>query len=661
MGRLSRNILRALMGFTFAAASFAAEAQPVLSVSVSPNRSRNGESVLFKIKVQTNSSGRLSPPAMGELKDWETVNSFRSESPSVSYVNGKVEYRYRAEYSYFLRPLRTGKLSIPAIDVEIAGKAYKTDVIVVQVDSLPRGQATRPPRGFQAPSRQSPIPPQFQQGQTLPQGGTSPQEDLYGNGAGGTGGLTPDEIPANQSFFLKPEFKIKEAYIGQMIELSYVLYQRSRNLRNFEMAKFPDFKGFLKEELFITKNFSQERVQVGNEVLLRSEIIRYALFPLKSGEVKIDPFVVRAEVFTSPEDLINSLITGAPTPQMGTPIPMEKSSGVVTIQVKELPATPEGVIFTGAVGDFNIELKGPEGKLSVDQPFTVQFTIAGKGNVKMIEEAPIPLPKDLELFQTKNTSELRPDTTGYKSFEYLLLPRKNGTLVLEPFKWAFFDPQTRSYQVRETPRLSFQVEGSSNPNSSASSTAPKVAERRISPFDVMKQPINEKKSLAKTESMIWVGLSVALALMYLALGFVFAKRRREQMLTAHLKDNPWEKTALSIQNKNYKNPTGLTILVDQWTREYLTGHLKIKELHSESARSEFERGLRRRLPVEFQKLTNEVSEFWNQLDLARFAGSEKWPLETKPAQLFDVAQELCKRLISRCRFEEDQSDQDDED
>lgn len=661
MGILSRNILSACLGIACAAASLAAQAQPVLSVSVSPNRSRNGESVLFKIKVQTNTSGRLSAPSLGDLKDWEIVNSFRSESPSVSYVNGKVEYRYRAEYSYFLRPLRAGKLSIPAIDMEIGGKAYKSDMITVQVDSLPRGQTARPPRGFQPPSRSTPLPPQFQQGLTVPQGGTSPQEDLYGNGAGAGGSLTPDEIPANQSFFLKPEFKIKEAYVGQMIELSYVLYQRSRNLRNFEMAKFPDFKGFLKEELFITKNFSQERVQVGNEVLLRSEIIRYALFPLKSGELKIDPFVVRAEVFTSPEDLINSLITGAPAPQMGTPIPMEKSSGVVTIQVKDLPATPEGVIFTGAVGDFNIELKGPEGKLSVDQPFTVQFTIAGKGNVKMIEEAAIPLPPDLELFQTKNTSELRPDTTGYKSFEYLLLPRKQGTSTLEPFKWAFFDPQSRSYQVRETPRLSFVIEGSATPNSSPANTAPKVAERKISPFDVIKAPLSERKSLAKRDFVLWTVIGALLSFLYLALGFVFAKRRREQRHTAHLKDNPWEKTALSIQNKTYKNATGLTILVDQWTREYLTGHLKIKELHSESARSEFERGLRRRLPVEFQQLIAELSEFWSQLDLARFAGSEKWPLETKPAQLFGVAQELCKRLISRCRFEEEQSDQDDED
>jgi len=659
MGSLKKKILGFTLACLGAFASLEASAQPVLSVSASPNRSRNGEAVMYKIKVQTGASGRVYPPKMDQLKDWELVNSFRSESPSVSYVNGKVEYRYRAEYSYFLRPLKSGSIQIPSLEVQIANKPYKTDPITIQVESLPSGQTSRPPRGFQQqPTRPSQIPPHFQQGQTLPQSDPL-EDDFFGNGGGD---LRPEDLPSRESFFIRPEYKVKEAYVGQFIELGYVLYQRTRSLRNVEMAKFPDFKGFLKEELFITKNFAQERVQVGNETLLRSEIIRYALFPLKSGELKIDPFTLRAEVFSSPEDLINSLITGAPTPQMGTPIPMEKNSSVVRINVKELPATPPGVIFTGAVGNFQIELKGPSERLSVDQPFTVQFTIAGKGNVKLIEEAALPLPAGLELYETKNTAELRPDTSGYKSFEYLLLPRKNGEIVLESFKWAFFDPQTKNYEVLETPRLIFQIEGSPASPSSPNTTAQKAPERRISPFDVMSKSVLVKRSSqASTHSSVWFVLWSGLGILYLALGLVFFKRRQEQLHSAHLKDNPWEKTALLIHNKEYKNATGLTILVDQWTREYFKGHLKASELHTESSRSEFERVLSRRLPAEFQKLTSELTEFWNQLDLARFAGSEKWPLEIKPEQLFGHAKELSKRIVSRCRFDNDTQDIDDED
>lgn len=658
MRSLKKKVLGVALACLAAFTSLEAHAQAVLSVSASPNRSRNGEAILYKIKVQTGASGRVYPPKMEQLKDWELVNSFRSESPSVIYVNGKVEYRYKAEYSYFLRPLKSGAIPIPSLEVTIANKPYKTDPITVQVDSLPNAQTSRPPRGFQQqPARPSQVPPQFQQGQTLPQSDPL-EDDFFGNGGGD---LRAEDIPSRESFFIRPEYKSKEVYVGQMIELSYVLYQRSPSLRNVEMAKFPDFKGFLKEELFITKNFAQERVQVGNEILLRSEIIRYALFPLKSGELKIDPFTLRAETFSSPEDLINSLITGAPTPQMGTPIPMEKNSGVVRINVKELPPTPPGAVFTGAVGSFQIELKGPSERLAVDQPFTVQFTIAGKGNVKLIEEAALPLPAGLELYETKNTAELRPDTSGYKSFEYLLLPRKNGEIVLESFKWAYFDPESKNYQVLETPRLIFQIEGSPSSSNSPSATAQKAPERGISPFDVMSKAELAKRStrtanLKSIELVLWSGIGI----LYLALGFIFAKRRQEQLRTAHLKDNPWEKTALRISNKDYKNATGLTILVDQWTREYLKGHLRAPELHTESSRSEFERVLIRRLPVEFQQLSAELTIFWNQLDLARFAGSEKWPLDIKSEQLFGHAKELCKRLISRCRFENDVQDNDDD-
>lgn len=340
---------------------------------------------------------------------------------------------------------------------------------------------------------------------------------------------------------------------------------------------------------------------------------------------------------------------------------MEKSSGSVTVKVKELPPTIPGTVFTGAVGSFDIEMKGPAERLSVDQPFTVQFTIAGKGNVKMIEEPKLPLPPGLELFETKNTAELRPDTTGYKSFEYLILPRKNGELALESFKWSYFDPATHKYEVRETPRLVFQIEGSASPGSNGPTAAPKPVEKRISAFDIARVPLVDRAKRVARENLIWTGILGAIGALYLALGLAFARRRREDRHRARLKDNPWEKTAIAIDEKKYKDSTGLAILVDQWSREYLTGHLKTPELHAESSRAEFERALYRRLPMEFQQLVPELSEFWKDLDLVRFAGSEKWPIELKPQQLFPHAKELGKKIVARCKFEDDGVQEDDED
>lgn len=645
-----------LLSLCFVFISTSLWAAPRITVSANPNRSINGETVIFKVDVQVDSSARVGTPNVSRFDNWEVVNSFKSGGSRVTYINGQVQYQYKAEYSYIIRPLKEGKVSIPSVEIDIDGKIYQTDPITVTVDRLPGGVAQRDRRNYnQAPAPRRPqLPPSFTPGQGLSQG--QGQGQAQGQGQSSIPALGLSDIPANETFFVRPEISTRNPWSGQLVELTYILYQRTRNLRNFEMAKFPDFKGFLKEELFITKNFSQERVRVGNEIMYRSDIIRYALFPIKSGRIKIEPFQVRAEVFMSPDDLINSLITGAPPPNMNSSIPMNKSSGVVELEVRELPPTPPDARFTGAVGSFNIEIKGPSEKLQVDQPFTIQFTVAGKGNVKMIEEAPLPLPAALELYQTKNTSELRPDTTGYKTFEYLILPRSQGQHIVPSFKWAYFDPTTTEYKVLETEPLRFQIEGSTGIAKGEGSNDP-PKEKTLNAFEVVDSALHKKP----TSKTLWFGVGGILSILYALLAFAFVKRRSEEKYNSRLKDNPWEKIALDIKQKRYKNPVRLCILVDQWTREYLVGHLKAVEIHPESPRSDFERVLRDRLPYEFHSQISELSSFWNDLDLARFAGSKKWPIATRPEQLFPRAEEVCKKLISRCKSLDDIQNPEEED
>ena len=617
-----------------------AQNRPIISVSAKPNRSRNGENVQFKITVQTKGSGRLQKPSLSGLADWEVVKSFRSESPRVSYVNGQVEYKYHAEYSFFLRPLKTGRLSIPPIKLQIGKTEYKTDALVITVDKLPNGKQTQARRnhrsGNSASNNSSPrLPP-----------------------LGGVPSKSPDIAPnSRETFFIRPEPSKTSVYEGEAIELAYVLYQRQRGLRNFEMAKFPDFKGFIKEELYISKNFTQQRVQSGNEILLRSEVIRYALFPIKSGELKISPFEIRATVAMRPEDWVDSLITGKQPPRLGRDIPMTKSSGVLKIEVKKLPATPPQAQFTGAVGDFKIEVKGPSGTLQVDQPFTVQFTIAGKGNVKLIEAPTLPLPKQLELYQTKNTSELRDDISGYKNFEFLILPRDQGPVEIPGFQWAYFDPTKESYELLTTPSLRLNIEAGAASNRK-DETAPAIAVHSLSPFELSGESIGPKPTYAFSWLKgAWIGLGAFYALLLVS----FWNRSKDRKRLSHLKNNPWVKTEEKIVDKEYKGAEGLAILVDQWTREYLTGYLQNTSLHSESTRSEFEQSIRSVLNTGQNPLLEDLRSLYADLDLVRFAGNKKNVQKIKIKDFFRRAKTLCEKIVNNCEFDRVEEDFDDDD
>jgi len=126
MSLLLRSFAALIIAFSTSIA--VAQNRPIISVSATPNRSRNGENIQFKISVTSKSSGRLAPPSIEGLADWEVVNFFRSESPRVTYVNGQVQYQYKAEYSYFLRPLKTGILKIPPINLTVGQETFKTDM-----------------------------------------------------------------------------------------------------------------------------------------------------------------------------------------------------------------------------------------------------------------------------------------------------------------------------------------------------------------------------------------------------------------------------------------------------------------------------------------------------------------------------------------------------
>jgi hypothetical protein len=624
--------------------------RPIIQVSADPSRSRNGETVLFKISVRIDDRGRMEKPQLPDLGDWAVLNSFRSESPRVVMTNGRVQYQYSAEYSYFLKPLRAGTLKIPSVKIVVAGKDYSTEAISVIVDRVSSAPLARSPRLPPPPGRPGGL-------------GSGPnmqfdEDNLSGNGGGATGGLAPSEVPTNESFFVRPEINKTEAWAGEMLILSYVLYQRTRNLSNPELSKFPDFKGFLKEELFITKNFQQDRVQIGNEVFFRSELIRYAVFPIKTGPVKIDDFKFKAEVFTSPSDLIQSLMLGTPPPSMGGPIPMEKSSGVVNINSKPLPPTPPESVFTGAVGTFEIELKGPTSSVPAGTPFTLSLTIAGKGNVKMIEDVPLKLPPELELSRTTNLSELRQDTSGYKTFEYQILPRTVGDYRLEPIRFTYFDPDKSEYKTLESRPFLVSVEGGSSqgPGGAADSAAPK--ERAFSPVRSGPQEIlswgpgqrGPGTSLAD-HRLFWIFHGV----LYALFGVAFARRRKDEAQEAYLKRAPWEVTARSIRALEPRKTIELAVLVDQWIREKLAGQLGEKDLHGESARYDIEQAVRKRVPAEFQKLLDSLKQLWSDLDVIRFAGSKKIPEGIVPAELFARAQKVVEAILARKRSDEQEA------
>jgi len=588
---------------------------PKITLSIEPQRSTNGEPIRFRIQVES-PSGNIQQPKVPKLDDWEITNSYVSQSRNAQIINGKFMSTSRSDFTYILKPLRKGKLPIPSFEVQVGNTTLSTPATSVEVENLPGGLAQRPRTTPTLPpptGTRNPDPFQLQQ-----------QPPTANN----------DPLPEKESFFVRAEPDKIEAFVGELIKLDFALYQRQQlRLDEPAIGKFPDFRGFLKEELEIPRKFTPIPTVLQGETLYRSDLFKYAIFPLRSGKLTIQPMLFRATLLPSEADLLRSLMGGGTfTPPNTSGIPMEKSSRELTIHVKELPPAPPGNQFTGAVGSFDIELTPPNGKLTVDQPFNLTLTIAGRGNVKAIEEPILDLPKNVEPYQTRNQYEFRSDATGYKSFEYLLLPRSPGSVTIPPMNWAYFDPALQEYKILSTKEIQLTIEGTSSSVASGDTESDRKKTPKLEGFEPWVVG-NQKWVQPSTSSSAGFDLKKinwSLQLLgYLAAFTLFIQRRRQQKLSLFYNNKPWAKTEHKILEKNEWDNKDLSLLIDQWMREKLWDLLSDSELNTESSRDDFLQKLEPKISPEKHAHLGSIKKLWNELDVLRFTGTRSQKASAK--------------------------------
>jgi len=646
----SRNFFAAL---ALSVLSGGAHAATKVAVETTPERSRAGEPIQYRITIIHDGNDPIVPPRMPRLADFDLINSYSTPVLTSVIQNGRIVTRFKGEYVYTLKPLRQGKLKIPAIEFYIGTLKLTTDPKEILVDKLPGNAIARDPLRSRPGGNNLPGFG-FQQ---TPQ--DNPDESLHAGprqNAPRSGGYDPT-VNTRESFFLRAEPSKTSVYQGELIVLSYALYQRDRNLDHPEIAKFPDFKGFLKEELITPKSFTAQPFELNNTMYLRSEIFRYAVFPLRAGRLTIEPMKFRADVITSPVDAIQRFMMGQ-TNQMPSAadsvIPMVKTSREVVIDAKPLPASPPDSQFTGAVGEFRLEVKGPTGKLSVGNPFSIVVTVTGKGNVKAIEAPTLKIPAGFELTRTPIPSyEFREDATGFKSFDYLIEPKTDGNYSLEALNWAYFDPEKAQYVTLNGPALTLQVEGGSSAaptETKAAPEGPRFRELAARPGTWVRADSIGKPSVLGGV----VGWSIN-GILFAFLSVVAVRRRRNESEENLFRRSPWEKTARRLRELKGANVVPRAILVDEWMRERLAGLLSRPDIHGESARDEIMDALKSLLHVEHHRQLEPLKRLWHELDLLRFTGASGRPAATGE-DIFDRARVLIEGLVKLAPERDESSD-----
>lgn len=449
------------------------------SASVNKANVQVGETFQISFTVEDGNMSNFQPPKFDNFNLMGGPN----QSTNMQYINGSMSRS--VSYSYYLQAKKEGTFTIGSAQAKISGNTMKTNSVNVTVGKSANG------------------------------------------GSGGQSKTIDQQIKEN--VFIRVIISDDEVYQGEQLTVTYKLYQNA-NIHNITISKLPSFNGFWSQEIELPQN-NQFQPEVYKGKRYSSVVVKkYVLFPQTFGEMDIDPMNIEAYARIQ----VQSNRRGFFDDFFGSykDIPFEIESPTLKINVKPLPEGKPSS-FSGLTGKFDMDVSLDKTSTETDDPITMKVKISGKGNLKMLEAPRPDLPRDFEVFDPKikeRSSKSSNTVSGYKQYDYLLIPRRPGTFKIPPMKFSYFDTEQEKYVELSSKEYEVAVTGEASTVSS-----PQIGNISKEEVELLGEDIRHIKSdtvLEETGAYYIKSFSFfLLALMPLALFIllIFFKRKNDEL------------------------------------------------------------------------------------------------------------------------------------
>ena len=380
--------------------SFVLSAQVNFEATVSKSKLALNERLRIDFVMNQNGDN-FSPP---EFENFQIIGG-PNQSIKTSYVNG--ERKFSKTYSYFLKPLKKGKLKINQASIEIDGEIYKS----LQIEVLITDSVKQP----------------------------SDSITQYYN---------DDDIE------LRALISKGSPYLNEPITVVYKLYYKAPiNISDARETETPKFKDFWSQIIKIPQLKVKREIYKGQNYNV-VEWRKVVLYPQKVGELEISPLSLNLvlDVPTDKRDFFGNVIYDQ-TSQM-------ISTGMRRIIVKDLPQLGKPDSFSGAVGNFEFDVILNKNSLRATESFQAELKVKGKGNLKLFDLPDILVPNSMELFEPEREELISTNLSGMSgsvSKFFTIIPRFQGNFPIEEVEFSYFDPNTEKYKVVKSPRLTIDV------------------------------------------------------------------------------------------------------------------------------------------------------------------------------------------------------------
>ncbi len=478
--------------------ALAAQAEITVTAVFNPPRIAQGDTAQYVVEIRETSSQRQpTPDAVNNLPipqagGLELRNGRTSTSQQTRIINGVAEYSVSQQLIIDAKASGLGRYSIPSYTFEYKGETLRIPDATLQVVERP---AEAGPTVDELIFLRSDAPGQLYVGQT-----TEIALKLY----------ISDEVRLSSlnSFDRKADgFTVSE--LPEATESNEIVNGRRYRVLSWPLTITPIRTGTQNLDFEFTLTASLPGQNNRSNPLSRRGF----------GGSIFDDFFGRTErfsVYTEPNE----------------------------VEVRPLPTNGQPGSFSGAIGDFSLQVYTDRPSTQAGQPVMLSVEVAGRGNFDRINSP--------TLAESNNWRSYTPETTfkastgastlrGTKRFDYVLIPQNTGELTIPPVEFAYFDPEDAAYVELSSPPIDITVSPSdrpSPPSPSASSEDPVSAEPDATPIarrmsieealltlDYRPKPISRNLDNPIQQPEFWL-VNGLLAALFIILAYVLRRRRR---------------------------------------------------------------------------------------------------------------------------------------
>ena len=460
----------------------------------------------------------------GNIPDAFDVLMGPSTSTQSSYqmVNGHTSSSSSVTYTYILSATKNGSFTIPAAHASVHGKTIHSNELHIKVSGT--AQSNSGNTG----------------GQRSPSGNT--QMRAAGSHISGS------------DLFIKVSANKSHVHEQEPILLTYKVYTLV-DLTSLN-GKMPDLKSFYTREVPLPQQKSFKVESLNGRPYRTVTWQQYVMFPQTTGKLEIPSITYEGIVVLQNRnvDPFEAFFNGG---SGYVEVKKEITAPGITITVDPLPAHPTG--FSGGVGTFTLTAQLDKNEVKANDPVTMRVIVSGTGNLKLIKQPVVNLPKDFDKYDAKITDKTKLTTSGMEGsmiYDILMVPRHQGKYEVPPVEFTYFDTQTNSYKTLRSQSFTLDVAKGDGSSSVATYTGEEVKQlnKDIRYIKTENTPLRAVGDYFFGSVFYWVSLAVLLAV-FISLFIIFRHRAVENANIGKMRGKRANKVAvrrLRVANKLLK-------------------------------------------------------------------------------------------------------------